>query len=160
MRCDYNPLGKNKYYNKLNQNLQFARFATECNECGDNDIFLLCMWFSVSFFPFLFHTHTYTLSTLLVKFFFSHAQTWPTNTLYRTYSTHGLPTGECLSSLLFPILFLSSSTFLSIFISFGWVCWFCSRHHYYMYTLDVYIQHAHTYTLRHYSHTSLFAQCS
>lgn len=38
---DYNPMGKNKYYNKLNQNLQFARFATKYNKCGDNDIFVM-----------------------------------------------------------------------------------------------------------------------
>lgn len=75
---DYNPLGKNKYYNKLNQNLQFPRFTTECNKCGDNDIFLLGMWFSPSFDS---QKLSQSVSTLVVNFFFSHTQTSPTHML-------------------------------------------------------------------------------
>lgn len=145
---DYNPLGKNKYYNKLNQNLQFARFATECNKCGN---FCCVCDFPFCFFPFLFHRHpqpTYSQTVYVACKLFSPAQTWPTNTLYWNLHMDYLLTNALVHRffpLPFPSPFYSLLSFFPISISFGWVCWFCSRHHYYMCTRCIYTAHIHTY---------------
>lgn len=50
--------GKNKYYNKLNQNLQSRDLPHKCNKCGDNDI----LWFTR--FSITFATHMFSVSNI------------------------------------------------------------------------------------------------